>query len=145
MKNILEYKNNHFVIEVPKELLPEEVRIRPIKGTINNHKYKGLLTELQENVYITLSPGWMNACNLKIGDLVEVNLKILEIGLPSQKVPVEVLTKLNEKGISIDILSPSEKQQLFSSVAESRTPEIREKRIQAIINACILKHNRNNN
>jgi hypothetical protein len=133
--------NKQFVVEVPKNLL-SDIRIRPVKGTINQIDYKGWLTELEGSVYITLNKEWFENHLLNTNDILNIEVKVLNIGLPSQKVPKELLEKLAEKDIDIDILTTSEKQQLFSSVAESKTNEIREKRIEAIVNACILKSQR---
>ncbi|NKI20678.1 hypothetical protein HFN20_05495 [Paenibacillus dendritiformis] len=133
--------NSLQVIEVPKHLLGD-IRIRLVKGTLNSYPYEGWLTEQHGLVYITLTPEWLEKYRIELGEEVNVNVAVKNIGLPTQKAPEEVLRELDKRGISIDILTFAEKQQLFSSVTEASSKEIRDKRIQAIIAACIIKNNR---
>lgn len=141
MSGVVEQISNLFLIKVPKTLLGD-LRIRPVKGSIAGQHYNGWLTEQGGDLCISLPVAWMDTHGVRAGDTVEVKATVKDIGLPQQKVPEQVSSRLEEMGISIDILTASERQQLFSSVAESRTEEIRAKRIEAIIQACVIKHSR---
>ncbi len=133
--------NRLYVIELPKSQFGD-LRIRSVRGVIGGHKYSGWLTEQSGKVYIVVPPEWIQKTGVSINEPVDVNLEIREIGLPLQATPEEVEVALSTMGVSIDVLTQFERQQLFSSVVESSTPEVRAKRVQAIINACVIKHER---
>ncbi|MDT9722450.1 hypothetical protein QVE09_26465 [Paenibacillus sp. ClWae2A] len=135
--------NNLHLIKLPEGLL-NDIRIRPIKGKINGYDFKGWLTEHHSSFYISLSHDWILDNGLKVNGLVEVEARVKDISLPPQKAPDELLVELNNRGIPMSILSFAEKQQLFSSINESRSLEIREKRIEALISSCLKKYSRMN-
>jgi bifunctional DNA-binding transcriptional regulator/antitoxin component of YhaV-PrlF toxin-antitoxin module len=129
---------NHAAIEIPEKNLAElgGNKRAPLKVTLNGYTYQSTATGVNGKCLTVFPTKDRLASGVSAGDTVEVTLE-LDSGYRSVDVPDALQKALKEHGLSeaFGDLTYSKRKEFARQVADAKTDETREKRIQKVIDA----------
>lgn len=127
------------VFDIPQPLLGEQRR-RKIRLTIKGRVYRTHACRLRSGEAVIIIPRHLiQELNLRNGQNILVDLDIRH-DRGREHIPSELRLALDAAGCDLSILPVFERRQLINLVREASNPEVRRKRIEAVLKVC---HERN--
>lgn len=129
---------NHAAIEIPEKNLAElgGNRRAPLKVTLNGYTYQSTATGMDGKCLTVFPTKDRIASGVASGDTVEVTLE-LDSGYRNVDVPEALESALEEHGLvdTFSALTYSKRKEYARQVAEAKTKETCDKRIQKVLEA----------
>ena len=130
-----------YVIEVPIDMMDGR-RFAKVRGTIAGRSITALAGSSGAGPPGLLLPAdFVEGAGLHAGDVVEVDVVIISGELPSQRVHPLLRDALGRRGVSLEFLPEYERRQLLTSVNEAGSMDVRLRRIEAVLAACLAARN----
>ena len=144
MSNSVSYRTvvighgNHAAIEIPDEILEAlgANKRAPLRITINGHTYQSTATGVGGKCMVVFPQKDRQTANAKAGDEIEVNLE-LDAGVREVDVPEELAKALKDASLldTFNALTFSKRKEFARQVAEAKTDETRDRRIEKVLAA----------
>jgi hypothetical protein len=118
-----------------EDALPDDRRCLRVTVSVRDRTFKSYAFRWRTGVACPIPAPEASALGLQVGEEVTCQLSYRS-GPTAERIPPDVSEAISSAGVSLSNVAAHERRQLLLMVGESRTPEIRARRIALLTAAC---------